>query len=432
MLTAPWSAAAITLMSLNLHAYHPMGEAPRFLQDQTGKIEKANPDLFFFQLDEVARGSERRAQALAKDLARAAPDWVFFQEVAAGDPTAPKTCDTFYHSPENAAKRIAQLTQQNGKSYQLYLACRGNRGWWTDPTTFQKQRVLREGPGGYEVVYDFGANPFPDGMIVEGYAALIDPKWQVLDYHVDFVQANPASDRGLVQLFTMKRAGDPSGEWFMIANVHLANKLGNFEQSVAAREYLAAREAEARRKFGGAIEAGFFVMGDYNSLVYRPHSTPEVAALPRGEISSVPWEFRVSGQFDFSPPLNDSIWNTVAHELTDLNFNANYKPDNTVTDLNAVKARVRDIVERYSGLAARGAYALNDGLTQMLQGKASCLDTQKAVGIPFVCTHPKMIDHLYYNTRWTLHGGAVLYPQDQYDSADGISDHPGILFQFVH
>src|SRR5687768_1367879 len=69
-------ASFLALMTLNLHGYHPMGEAPRWIEERGKPPQPANSDIFFFAPEEFARGNSRRLQALARDVSRLAPDLV--------------------------------------------------------------------------------------------------------------------------------------------------------------------------------------------------------------------------------------------------------------------------------------------------------------------------------------------------------------------
>ncbi|MBX9768991.1 MAG: hypothetical protein K2X47_17080, partial [Bdellovibrionales bacterium] len=69
------------ILSLNLHAYHPMAEPQRISQDPAGKTEEAHSDIYFFTPQELDRGSRLRLDVLAKAVQDLEPDLILFQEV---------------------------------------------------------------------------------------------------------------------------------------------------------------------------------------------------------------------------------------------------------------------------------------------------------------------------------------------------------------
>src|SRR5437868_4235419 len=89
----------VKVLTLNLHAYHPMGEQERLGESRDGNLRTIPSQMFYFRLDELARGNTRRLNYLAKDIERLSPDIIFFQEVNAGLPTTPRNCDIFYQLP---------------------------------------------------------------------------------------------------------------------------------------------------------------------------------------------------------------------------------------------------------------------------------------------------------------------------------------------
>src|SRR5262245_27209381 len=103
--------AGLSLFTLNLHGYHPMGEAPRFFQSQGKRPEAARSDLHFFTSEEYERGNSRWLARLSSDLHRLAPDLILLQEVGAGSPEGRKDCDVFRNDGSNTARRLLLALQ---------------------------------------------------------------------------------------------------------------------------------------------------------------------------------------------------------------------------------------------------------------------------------------------------------------------------------
>ena len=180
----------LSLFSLNLHGYHPMGEARRYREDRDGRIRPAGVypsgvPLSFFTTDELDRGHRRRLDRLAADLRRLAPDVICLQEVAAGAPWTPRNCDVFLHDyPDdwfeaNSALRLARRLNEGDRPYRPTLACRGNVGWVTGP--FTQERIVTFDGTQRRVLIDFDGNPYPEGILVEGMAVLVRQPWQVIE-----------------------------------------------------------------------------------------------------------------------------------------------------------------------------------------------------------------------------------------------------------
>ena len=87
----------LRILSLNLHGYHPTGEAPRYFENRMGEIRSAPSDIFYFQWQEILRGRALRAKRLSSAIKQVAPHIVLFQEVAAGK---------VYFSPEDNVEEV--------------------------------------------------------------------------------------------------------------------------------------------------------------------------------------------------------------------------------------------------------------------------------------------------------------------------------------
>src|SRR5687767_410915 len=95
-----FAAVPITLLTLNLHGYHPMGEAHRSqatvprtvapfgsadasFAKPTAEAGLTDSHLFYFTREELDRGHRRRLDQLAEDMRNIAADLVLLQEVGA-------------------------------------------------------------------------------------------------------------------------------------------------------------------------------------------------------------------------------------------------------------------------------------------------------------------------------------------------------------
>ncbi|HAR41809.1 MAG TPA: hypothetical protein DCS07_04145 [Bdellovibrionales bacterium] len=320
------SAAPISVLSFNLHGYHPTGEPERWLENRDGSRTATDSYLFFFAHQELERGHRVRLDRLARDLRQMSPDILFLQEVAAGSGETPKDCAAFYKKPANRnddrfeLNSVLRLANRLPDTYRAALACRGNVGWWTNQDTFKDQRVIRyTGPQNTrpEVVFDFGANPYPGGLIVEGLAMLVKAPLAIADEQRWTIPTSIAGDNGFVQaaaiLLNGKRADSP---WVIAVNVHGARKLKHFEQAVQIRRKIS--EYLSSLRLPGPF-AGTIVGGDFNAQL-----SPDV--------STVPWEMELSGRRYLSWPLEAAQLKTLKNELIKYNFNEKVDADASVRD----------------------------------------------------------------------------------------------------
>lgn len=408
----------VKVMTLNLHGYHPMGERPRWLQNLDGTVSDApvSAQLHYFTWDEVVRGHARRLDALARELLRVEPDFVFLQEVGAGSPVSEKTCEVFERRAkadapdENTAFRL----ERRLGGYQAVVGCRGNRGWWTNANTFVQQRVVVQGPKGWEVIHDFGANPYPNAMIVEGFAFLVRYDWRVGESGVWNVPAGPGT--AAVQYATVSQGGP----WLLLVNLHAGHKVNHFEQAVAVRRTVSdfvSRHPE-RAQFGGLI-----LGGDLNARLYRPVS---VKSGDISEPSSAPWEMAVRGEFDLTRP--DALA-PFARELLEFNHSS-YKPWSTIQDPQEAASRVeRAIVELNGWMRSEcrrpvTGVALREMLSESQRTQRCIADRN----LPWpACDVPERIDHILVNDDFSLKGAAAIFTQNSWNGLEGVSDHPSVL-----
>lgn len=416
----------LTVFSMNLHGYHPTGEGERFREDRQGRTRPAESNLHYFTYEELDRGNRRRLDRLADDLGKAAPDIILLQEVAAGSPGGPKNADLFYRQSSddnfdtNTAVRLMNRLNRSGKTYAASLAFRGNVAWQTYHDTYSHERVVKFEDGKKKVVHEFDSNPYPQGLFAEGFAVLAREPWKVMDKQEMNVTTNYKGDRVFVQVVALKReqptapGGKPAEEspWVVVANIHGGHKVGHFEQAVAVRSAIAdyVKRFPSPNTFGGVI-----LGGDFNAELYRP-------AEKKGEVSTVPWEVRVPGQFDFSDISSKEALIKALHEL---NNDQRYKPWATIRDGREADRRIRDSVDRFFELQKNPVEShLRD---TMLTGERRPPAASPGLPLSAATEMKERIDFILSEPQQLVEESGVAYASNDWRSVDGLSDHPAIL-----
>lgn len=424
----------IRVLTLNLHGYHPMGEAPRWWRGTDGSLERATDHPFFFRADELARGNRRRLDALAAHLAALRPDLVFLQEVAAD------SADRFFEPPRpeddpgaNTALRLAARRP----GYQAALVLRGNRGWITGPETFTRDLVIRRGDE-VETLFRAGDSPWPNGMLVEGFALLTREPWTVIENLRWDLPYNRRGDRAVCQAVALQHGG--SGRQVLAVNLHAGHKLAHLEQSLVIRLTL----TDLARDRGLSLDTPVIIAGDFNSMLYRPAS-PRPAerfvgagqaasqaveayiaseGLDGTEPSAAFWEAAVSGQFDLREP--DDLERLHDHARRD-NLDPSRKPWASV-DATAFETRWTDLMTNWHTLAS---HHRDGGCSPVL---VSALDNRDEQGLPGVDDPslqaapdlPYRIDHILHAPCLRCRGAAALFTGAWAQSLETVSDHPAI------
>ena len=210
-------AEEISILSLNLHGYHPSGESKRFFGSKAAKYVTSS-DIFYFSPEELKRGHTRRITNLAKALNDIQPDIVLFQEVGAGDwNNYNKNCDDFYRKYkqdsyfENSVIRL----QRRMPHYQYALGCRGNLGWITDKNTFASRSIVdKDG----DIIFRSGDNPYPAGILIEGMGVLLKKTFDIVNNFGVHIPCNFRNEKIYVQFTSLKKT--TSDKWYLIANIH--------------------------------------------------------------------------------------------------------------------------------------------------------------------------------------------------------------------
>lgn len=409
----------VSFLTLNLHGYHAMDEAPRFFEDESsGALTPAISSPFYFTLDELFRGNTKRLDALAADLRARLPDVIALQEVAAGAPDTSRDCaaftaDTPGDEPHtNTALRLARRLAKEG--YQAVLGCRGNVGWTTDPGTFASRRIVRKKG---DVVFDFGESPYPDGILVEGFALLVRSPIEVLTHEVLDVPHGPKGERIKAQIAALRlpraNASDEESPVIAVVNVHGGHKLAHFEQAVALRAAVSAWMTSEKVATGRVV-----FLGDFNARLHRPN---EKGVLE--EAASAPWEIKVEGQFDYVDPEDGAASQKLADALLALNASS-YKSFATLPEPEA-KTRID------AAIAQLRSWQRSEKTTPVLHealftssGRGACKPPTDGHG---ACSVDARIDHVFFGGSFEVAESYALYTHhDDHRLAGTFTDHPGI------
>ncbi len=137
----------LSIFSLNLHGYHPMGEPRRFIEDRDGRIRRAGyypmgEGLHFFTTEELDRGHRRRLDRLGSDLALLGPDVICLQEVAAGCPWTARLRDLSSH----LCRRLVRGQQRLAAGQSAQCRTAGRSAVETSPG-LSRQRWLADRAG---------------------------------------------------------------------------------------------------------------------------------------------------------------------------------------------------------------------------------------------------------------------------------------------
>lgn len=419
-------------MTYNLHGYHPTGEAPRFLESRlNGELTPVQSHLFYFTPSELQRGHARRLDGLAQNLKTLLPDIVFLQEVGAGFGEANKNCDTFLKTKTensdgpalNSAVRLANRLSAQG--YSPALACRGNTGWQTYGREFENARVVKVVDGKREVVYDYKANPFPNGLIIEGMALLYRAPWMLVSNEMAQIIYNRFGGLAAVQFAVLTRKNVGKDFSILVANLHSAHKVAHFEVDVALRKAISAR----LNKPGAPKIDSVVLAGDMNAFTYRPNS----AHANESEVSMVPLEVKVDAEYDFTAIATDfSLANLLKSLLHELNNDQIFKPWAKIVDTKQAETRIDDAVAQFQDWMRRARQQPSDEtvLTEALSHVVSRQTCKPIEWGQAACSFPERIDAIFTGKKLSAKNSFILYSQDGWQTLDGFSDHPALIADF--
>jgi endonuclease/exonuclease/phosphatase family metal-dependent hydrolase len=427
------------LLSLNLHGHHPMGEPDRWLEDRQGRIRRADTNLHFFTAEEMDRGGRRRLDRLGVDLSALAPDVICLQEVAAGCPWTELNEAIFLREyprdwfEANSALRLLQRLNARlpeSSHYQAALGFRGNVGWMTSPGVFERDRIVVFEGSQARVVFDHDDNPYPKGVLVEGFAVLVRPPWRVVEHDSGNLMTG-SRERFFVQRVVVRKGDGPC---VAIANMHLGHKLRHFEQALAVRRALA--EMAERHAVGGQ-PARVVATGDFNATLYRPANAPDPRANLRrdpgpagrpvgppdggGEPSTIPWEIQVPGQFDYRPGAGSM--GELLERLWRLNDDDRYKPWSGIRDAEDANRRIRAM--------AAALFEAQEQPSPLTAGWREAVETARKAGktgplldLPWAEDVNARIDYIFVDARVGVERACMVYPENGWASTAGTSDHP--------
>lgn len=409
----------LTFMTLNMHGYHAMGEAPRLFEDKSGALREAASSPFYFTREELERGNGARLDALADALAERLPDVLALQEVGAGSPDGARDCATFDDASlgdapsANTARRLAARLSSHG--YGVEVACRGNVGWNTDPGTFDDRRVVTMSGDRKSVVHDFGANPYPGGILVEGFGLLYKAPLTVTDAKTLDVVINASGEHTKAQLVALE-VDAATRAWVLVVNVHGGHKVQHFEQAVAIRKAVSAYvDASPKR----AALAGVVFLGDFNSRLHRPKH-PVLLDEP----SIVPWEIDVKGEYSYADADAAGAFAALSDRLRALNASS-YKPFATLSEGEA-NARIDAAVGELRRFVGEKPEPL--AFTEALDAAnaaSACAPPETPYGS--ACESDARIDHLFFAGGLSLVESHAIYTNANAHALAGtLSDHPAV------
>jgi endonuclease/exonuclease/phosphatase family metal-dependent hydrolase len=369
-----------------------MDERPRFSLSKNQLIPLPS-HLFYFSEDELKRGKKNRALKLARKLNELDVDLVLLQEVGAGNPRMDKTCSDFYQVKQalwhNTALEISSLTNYNSA-----LACRGNLGWFTDAKTFQDLSITTKAKNS-KIVFKKGDNPYPKGILIEGFAILFKKNIKLLENKIVKL---PYNNKGEELSFQLSRFLKDQKELTVI-NLHLGHKLQHFEQAIAIRSFLENMKPEH-----------LIIGGDFNAR--------DDLAI---EASMIPWYIKKS-QYDFSEAsLSFSKIETLKELILKTN-NSSYKPWATITDETELKNRTEEAKATYVILAQNNPVKLNEAET----AQACISDKRKEQ----YCKLSDRIDYIF-SANAQVERYFFLGSKYYWSELDFYSDHAGVYAEFI-
>lgn len=413
-----FSASDLSILSLNLHGYHPMGESSRYLQKgKDRKFSKSLSHLYYFTPQELTRGNEQRLDLLTTELKEIKADIILLQEVGGGDWNKPsKNCNDFTKkfakdSPyENTALRM----QRRMTEYTPHLACRGNVGWITNQRTFDDVTVYNKHK---KIIFKKGDNPYPHGILVEGMGILTSKNIKVLDHYFWNFPFNYKGQLLFTQIIRFQKVNSKNKKWYLLFNVHMGHKINHIEQSFsiqhAALNYI--NNHSDRDNFGGLL-----VGGDFNAMLYRKGHYIDS--------SMTSWEIKVDGQFDFSTPSSHEGLKDLYHKLNNLKF---YKHWASIKNQYEADTRITHIIESFNNLKERqsayGIFPMQSSLDYIERKYKTCSPKKKYRGF---CGLKNRIDFIFATKNIIPKRSFMIFKENSWTKLNNYSDHPGILSTF--
>ena len=356
-----------------------MDEERRVLIKADGTKQLSTSQLHYFTEAEIRRGHEKRQATLSSHFKTLAPDIIFLQEVGGAEFNQPKTCADFLRSNTGQDLKL-RLTD-----YQVYPACRGNIGWWSDENTFRNFGVATE--FSQKIIVERNSNPYPQGMLVEGLSILTSSQIRVHKHVREKLIINANNETFFFQFLKFSLTQNSDGKWWIAVNIHGNYNLKNFEEAVTTRRYLSQfiNQQPDREKFQGLI-----VAGDFN------------ADLPQREVSTLPWSFF-------------HAWQTVEGVSVML---SRQNP-------NESKLRVEAAVAKLFDWFSWPRHEFDGSLNEVTLNSPCSL---APVYLNPYCQMTQKIDHIFVSDKMKIKSFSTLYKQNNWTNlTQTLSDHPALL-----
>lgn len=423
-------AAPLSVLTFNLHGYHPTGERERIFEDRDGRETRAPSDIYYFSWNEIVRGHAKRLDALSGRIRELEPDIVFLQEVGAGSPETRLDCSDFTktfqtdRAEENTALRLKRRLGSRGASYQPLLACRGNTGWITTGETFSTRRIVAAGTrsarqqqnSAKEVIFDFGSNPYPRGMLIEGNAMLVASSVRVLWHSGIHVPIAGGREDHFFQAAVLESAR--GGGRILAVNVHMGHKLRNFEHAIAIQHWI----QEAREKFK---VTHVLIGGDFNEVAgARESGTPEAT------LTMMPWEVISKGRFDFrlpeEPQKRAALIDDVKSRLSRINFLQGYKKFATISNPAEVRARIGLAIDAWMPLWQQA----REAVSVFNESKSAARRCSAGTSWKSVCDFSARIDYWFASPSMSTEEFGIFESDADAYRTGGLSDHPAVFTRY--
>jgi len=196
-------------------------------------------------------------------------------------------------------------------------------------------------------------------------------------------------------------------------NIHGPHKIRHFEAAVLTRLALQKLISTSRLqgKFLGAI-----IGGDLNATLYRPSKNER-------EVSMIPWEMKIPGEFDVTQFLEDE-W--LEEELLKLNSDMNFKPWASIEEGLATQ-RITSIMDVFT---TKKADLLKMDFREALYSATEAgLCSTEFLPAPG-CHSPKRIDHFFVSSEFAISKSGMVQSDVTYERTDTYSDHPFLWVDF--
>eukprot|EP01105_Mastigella_eilhardi_P000194 TRINITY_DN1022_c0_g1_i1.p1 TRINITY_DN1022_c0_g1~~TRINITY_DN1022_c0_g1_i1.p1 ORF type:complete len:289 (-),score=71.31 TRINITY_DN1022_c0_g1_i1:25-891(-) len=272
-------------------------------------------------------------------------------------------------------------------------------------------RIVKKTNGmGTEVVFDFDSNPYPRGIIVEGFGMLVRRPLIFASAGIWNLKFNVQGHNVCCQFAKVANA---SGKWFLVVNIHAGHKLEHFEQAVAIRKCMAEYVTE---QHDDANYIGSVIGGDFNAHLYRANAG--------GEAVTVAWEVRgPEGVFDFD--LGGERGKGQMRKLRKLLRDESESKRKEWASVRGAEAaaRVDAALLEFMLLQCDGACSPLVQVTAAKKGKEWWLNLPEKYEAA-TARKCSSIDHVLVSHWWDPQGLCVLFGKANWSRTSSVSDHP--------